>query len=338
MNKTVLITGGLGFIPSHLIKFLLKNYDYKIVNLDSCTYAANRDLINQENKDSLGNMAVRLGKFYGGDYFHYGDIVNKENLDRVFSADNIDLVVHCCAESHVDNSIKNSQPFMNTNIIGTLNILEKCREFKVPLIHISTDETIKHTKPISLPLGLTLFNRLKEDANFDPSSPYSASKAAAEMLCNAWKKTYGMDVRVIRMTNNYGPFQHFEKLVPKTINRALFNQKIPIYGAGLQWRDWLYVEDTVKAISLIIEKGKLPIYHIAANNERRNIDIVKTILKKVGRSEKLLEFVDDRPAHDFSYSLDCSLIKKELGWKPEVSFDEGLEKTISFYENNIFNK
>ena len=324
-SKSILITGGAGFIGSYLVKRLLKNYpDYSVLNLDSLTYASN--LNNLKSCEMLPNYR-----------FLKGDIRDFKFLKELFNSNNFDAVINLAAESHVDNSIKNPFPFALTNIQGTLNLLEaaKMRWGKNPedklFYHISTDEVFG-----------TLGDRGKfsEDSHYDPRSPYSASKAASDHLVRAYYHTYGLPVVISNCSNNYGPAQHYEKLIPLMIQNIVNKKSLPVYGDGKNIRDWLYVEDHVEAIDLILDKGKIgETYLIGGDNEKRNIDLVFKLIKitdsVLGRSEgfskKLIHFIPDRPGHDYRYAIDNSKIKEELGWKPKMPFELGLDKTIRYY-------
>ena len=324
-SKSILITGGAGFIGSYLVKRLLKNYpDYSVLNLDSLTYASN--LNNLKSCEMLPNYR-----------FLKGDIRDFKFLKELFKSNNFDAVINLAAESHVDNSIKNPFPFALTNIQGTLNLLEAAKmrwgkntEDKL-FYHVSTDEVFG-----------TLGERGKfsEDSRYDPRSPYSASKAASDHLVRAYYHTYGLPVVISNCSNNYGPAQHFEKLIPLMIKNIVDKKSLPVYGEGKNIRDWLYVEDHVEAIDLILHKGKIgETYLIGGDNEKRNIDLVFKLIKMtdsvLGRSEgfskKLIHFIPDRPGHDYRYAIDDSKIKEELGWKPKTPFELGLDKTIRYY-------
>ncbi len=324
-SKSILITGGAGFIGSHLVKKLIKDYpNYRIVNLDSLTYASN--LKNLENCKSFPNYK-----------FIKGDIRKLEFLQELFKSNNFDIVIHLAAESHVDNSINNPFQFISTNIQGTHNLLETARDLwgknkKDKLFyHISTDEVFG-----SLAKG----GKFSEDSHYDPRSPYSASKAASDHLVRAYYHTYDLPVVVSNCSNNYGPAQHYEKLIPLMIQNIVNKKSLPVYGDGKNIRDWLYVEDHVEAIDLILHKGKIgETYLIGGENEKRNIDLVFKLIKLTdsvlgrpeGFSKKLIHFMPDRPGHDYRYAIDNSKIKEELGWKPKTPFELGLDKTVRYY-------
>jgi dTDP-glucose 4,6-dehydratase len=308
MDK-ILVTGGAGFIGSNFVRHVLKETDCKVVNLDKLTYAGNLRNI----KDFRSNKAHRFVK---------GDIRNRKLVDSL--VEKADAVVNFAAESHVDRSIQTPRVFVETNVLGTQTLLEACRRFHVRFEQISTDEVY----------GSRAEGSFKETDPLNPSSPYSASKAAADLLVNAYHVTYGMDVTVTRSTNNYGPNQHPEKLIPRLITNALRGKPLPIYGSGKNVRDWIFVEDNCQAIRFVLEKGeKGHAYNIAGNNERRNIDIAREILRHLSLPDMMITFVPDRPGHDFRYSLDCEKIQS-LGSKPQVGFEEGLRRTIEWYKVN----
>lgn len=316
--KNILITGGAGFIGSNFIHYMLDKYkDYKIINLDKLTYAAN-----------LNNLKdIEDSKNYK---FIQGDISDKDFIFKLFENEKFDFIVNFAAESHVDNSILNPEIFTVTNILGTQVLLDACRIYNVERFHqISTDEVYG-----SLPLEdkNILFT---ENTPLNPSSPYSASKASADMLVKAYYRTYNLPVTISRCSNNYGPYQHLEKLIPLMISKAINNEFLPVYGNGLHVRDWLYVYDHCSAIDLIIHEGKIgEVYNIGCNNEKSNIEIVKTILYKLGKSENLVRYVSDRPGHDLRYAINSSKLCKELGWYPKYDFEKGIDYTINWYIKN----
>lgn len=326
--KNILITGGAGFIGSHVVRLMVNKYpQYHIVNLDALTYA--------------GNLENLTDIEYKTNYeFVKGDITDAKLVSRLFATHRFDGVIHLAAESHVDRSISNPLEFINTNILGTVNLLNAARmEWKDVMdgkrfYHISTDEVYGS-------LGETgLFT---ETTPYDPRSPYSASKASSDHLVRAYFHTYGLPVVISNCSNNYGPNQFPEKLLPLAINNILNNKPIPVYGKGENIRDWLYVEDHAAAIDTIFHKGKLgETYNIGGINEWRNIDLIHLLCKVMdkalgrtpGASEQLITFVKDRAGHDQRYAIDSSKLMHELGWKPSLQFEEGLEKTVSWYLEN----
>ncbi|MGL4345110.1 MAG: dTDP-glucose 4,6-dehydratase [Cellulosilyticaceae bacterium] len=326
--KRILVTGGAGFIGSNFIQYMLDAYDYQIINLDLLTYAGNLDNLKE----------VENHPHYT---FVQGDIRDRELLDRLFREYEIDTVINFAAESHVDRSIDDPEVFLTTNILGTqalLDIAKKywkvapqdrySRAFKegVKFVQISTDEVYGA-------LGETgLFT---EETPLAPNSPYSASKASADMMVRAYYETYGMPVNITRCSNNYGPYQHTEKLIPLTISRAMNHETIPVYGDGMQVRDWLYVEDHCTAISTVLHKGVIgEVYNIGGNNEKANIEIVKLILKTLGKNESLIQYVKDRPGHDRRYAIDSQKIYTDLGWRPVGGFKKQIKTTVGWYLNN----
>ena len=313
--KKMLITGGAGFIGSNFIHYILSKYnDYQVINLDKLTYAANLDNL----KDIEDNKNYR---------FIHGDIADQEFIFKLFENEKFDIVINFAAESHVDNSILNPQIFTITNILGTQVLLDACRKYNIKRFHqVSTDEVYGE-----LPLDdkNILFT---EKTPLNPSSPYSASKASADMLVKSYYRTYSLPITISRCSNNYGPYQHLEKLIPLMISKAINNDNLPVYGNGLNVRDWLHVYDHCTAIYLIIHEGKIgEIYNIGGNNEKSNIDVVKIILKELGKSEKLIKYVNDRPGHDLRYAIDSTKIKTSLNWKPVYSFEKGILDTIKWY-------
>ena len=305
----VLVTGGAGFIGSNFVRHLLNNTNCAVVNLDKLTYAGNLNNI----KDLRGEKRHK---------FIRGDIRNRKLVGSLVRK--ADAVVNFAAESHVDRSIQTPSVFVESNVLGVQVLLEACRRFGVRFEQISTDEVY----------GSRVEGSFVETDALNPSSPYSASKAAADLLVNAYHVTYGLEVTVTRSTNNYGPNQHPEKLIPRLITNALRGKRLPIYGSGENVRDWIFVEDNCRAILTVLEKGeKGQIYNIGGGNERKNIEIAKEILHYLSLPEAMLEFVPDRPGHDFRYSLACDKIHR-LGWKPQMGFEEGLQKTIDWYKAN----
>ena len=313
--KKMLITGGAGFIGSNFIHYILSKYnDYQVINLDKLTYAANLDNL----KDIEDNKNYR---------FIHGDIADQEFIFKLFENEKFDIVINFAAESHVDNSILNPQIFTITNILGTQVLLDACRKYNIKRFHqVSTDEVYGE-----LPLddNSILFT---EKTPLNPSSPYSASKASADMLVKSYYRTYSLPITISRCSNNYGPYQHLEKLIPLMISKAINNDNLPVYGNGLNVRDWLHVYDHCTAIDLIIHEGKIgEIYNIGGNNEKSNIDVVKIILKELGKSEKLIKYVNDRPGHDLRYAIDSTKIKTTLNWKPVYRLEKGILDTIKWY-------
>ena len=316
--KKILVTGGAGFIGSNFIHYMINKYtDYEIVNLDLLTYAGNlENLRDIENKSNYK--------------FIKGDIANREFIFDLFEKEKFDIVINFAAESHVDRSVKDPGIFIQTNIVGTQVLLDASKEFKVERYHqVSTDEVYG-----DLPIDRKdLF--FTEDTKLNPSSPYSASKASADFLVKSYYRTYNLPITISRCSNNYGPYHFPEKLIPLMISRALNNQSLPVYGNGENIRDWLHVEDHCSAIDLIIHKGKIgEVYNIGGHNERTNLEVVKTILKTLNKSEDLISFVKDRPGHDLRYAIDPTKLERELGWKAKYNFDSGIIKTIDWYLHN----
>ncbi len=315
---TIIVTGGAGFIGSNFIYYLLDKYpDYRIICVDKLTYAGNLLTL----KNAMENPNFKFVKL---------DICDVYGIKKLFREEKPDLVVNFAAESHVDRSIENPSIFLQTNFIGTSVLLEASKEFHVKRYHqVSTDE-VYGDLPLDKP---DLF--FYEDTPLNPSSPYSASKASADLLVMAYYRTYNLPVTISRCSNNYGPFQFPEKLIPLMITNSLKNKPLPIYGKGINVRDWLYVLDHCKAIDLIIHKGRIgQIYNIGGHNEMRNIDIVKLILKELKKDDHLITFVNDRKGHDQRYAIDPYKLSNELGWKPEMQFSDGLKKTIEWYLKN----
>lgn len=311
----ILVTGGAGFIGSNFVYYELDNYpNDEVICLDKLTYAGNLETL---------EVAMKNPKFK----FVKGDIADRAFVDELFASEKPDVVVNFAAESHVDRSIENPEIFLQTNVIGTSVLMDACRKYGNIRYHqVSTDEVYG-----DLPLDrLDLF--FTETTPLHTSSPYSASKASADLLVQAYYRTYKLPVTISRCSNNYGPYHFPEKLIPLMIANALNDKKLPVYGKGENVRDWLYVEDHCSAIDLIIRKGKIgEVYNIGGHNERTNLEVVKTIIKELGKSEDLIEFVTDRPGHDRRYAIDPTKIHNELGWLPATKFDDGIKKTIDWY-------
>ena len=315
---TILVTGGAGFIGSNFIFYMLeKHKDYRIVCLDKLTYAGNISTLSSV----LNSPNFRFVK---------SDICDRESVYRLFEEEHPDMVVNFAAESHVDRSIEDPEVFLRTNILGTQVLMDACRKYGIQRYHqISTDE-VYGDLPLDRP---DLF--FTEETPIITSSPYSASKASADLLVLAYHRTYGLNVTISRCSNNYGPYQFPEKLIPLMIANALNDKSLPVYGEGLNVRDWLYVDDHCKAVDLILHKGRNgEVYNIGGHNEMRNIDIVKIICKALGKPETLITYVSDRKGHDMRYAIDPTKIHNELGWLPETEFSVGIEKTIKWYLDN----
>lgn len=330
-KKNILITGGAGFIGSHAVRHFVKKYPgYKIINLDKLTYAGNLENL-KDIEHSENYVFIR------------GDIADGELVDSIFSEHKIDSVIHLAAESHVDRSIVNPMDFIQTNVIGTYTLLNAARKswlnpkFQIPnskFYHISTDEVYG---------SLGAAGYFTEITPYDPRSPYSASKASSDHLAMAYFHTYKLPVVITNCSNNYGPFQFPEKLIPLTIHNIVLNKPLPVYGKGENVRDWLYVQDHVEAMDIVFHKGNAgETYNIGGSNEWKNIDLVKKICsimdgklnRAAGGSEKLITFVKDRAGHDMRYAIDSSKIQGQLGWKPAHRFEDGIELTIDWYLNN----
>ena len=320
--KTILVTGGCGFIGSHFARLLLSRTEWRVVNLDKLTYAGNLENL----KD------VKEGKRYR---FVRGDIGDRTLVGRLFQREQPWAVVNFAAESHVDRSILDPSPFLKTNVLGVQVLLEASRRHGIErFVHISTDEVygdVEGKEPCN------------EESPLAPSSPYSASKAATDLLCLAYRRTYGVPVLIVRSSNNYGPLQFPEKLIPLTIRNALIGKDLPVYGDGLQRRDWLYVEDNVAAISRVLEKGEIgAIYNVGDVDERTNLEVVHAVCRLLAEQAglelkpllDLIGFVPDRPGHDRRYALKARRIREELGWIPAVRFETGLSRTIRWYLEN----
>jgi dTDP-glucose 4,6-dehydratase len=313
--KNVLVTGGAGFIGSNFIRFFLNaRPDVTVVNYDKLTYAGNLESV----ADIIDHDRHKFVK---------GDICNPKELRETFRHYSIDTVIHFAAESHVDRSILGSAVFVQTNVIGTHILLETARELGVErFLHISTDEVYGS-------LGST--GKFSEATPLHPNSPYAATKASSDMFVLAYHRTYGLPTVITRCSNNYGPFQFPEKLIPLMIINALQDKPLPVYGDGLNVRDWVYVVDHCAAIDAVLERGRVgEVYNIGGNNEWKNIDIVRLILAAVGKPDKLITFVKDRPGHDKRYAINATKVMNELGWAPSHSFEDGLRETVTWYVNN----
>ncbi|MBO2674542.1 dTDP-glucose 4,6-dehydratase [Shewanella algae] len=330
----ILVTGGAGFIGSAVIRHLINNTQDSVINVDKLTYAGSLESLVSVEKD------IRYA-------FELIDVCDRVELDRVFEKHKPDVVVHLAAESHVDRSIDGSAAFIQTNIVGTYTLLEAARSYWQGLcgvqkanfrfLHVSTDEVYGELDLLDSPFT--------ENNRYEPSSPYSASKASSDHLVRAWHKTYGLPVIVSNCSNNYGPYQHSEKLIPRMISCALEGNPLPIYGRGEQVRDWLYVEDHVRALYSVLTQGRIgETYNIGGHSERRNIDVVRAICtlleefapnkpKGLTQYEQLISYVADRPGHDMRYAIDANKIQTELGWQPYESFESGLRKTVAWYVN-----
>ena len=313
MSKTILITGGAGFIGSCFVRYMLKNHpDYKIINLDALTYAGNI-----ENLDD-----VKDNRNYK---FVHGNICDKKLVSEL--VEQVDAIVNFAAESHVDRSITGPEIFIETNVKGTLNLLQAAKEFKIErYLQVSTDEVYGT-------LGKTGY--FTETTPLAPNSPYSASKASADMLVRAYHETYNMPVLTTRCSNNYGPYQYPEKLIPFFISKLLRGEKVPVYGDGMNVRDWLYVYDHCSAIDTVLHKGRVgEVYNIGGHNEKTNMEITRLILDAMGKDETSIEYVKDRLGHDRRYAICNDKIQSEFGWKPSLTFEEGIKITIDWYLKN----
>lgn len=314
----IFVTGGAGFIGSNFVYMMLEKHpDYDIVCLDSLTYAGNLHTL----EEAFKNPKFKFSKT---------DIRDRKAVYELFEEERPDIVVNFAAESHVDRSILNPEIFIETNVIGTSVLMDACRKYGIQRYHqVSTDE-VYGDLPLDRPDLL-----FTEKTPINTSSPYSSSKAAADLLVLAYHRTYGLPVSISRCSNTYGPYQFPEKLIPLMIANASADKNLPVYGEGINVRDWLYVDDHNSAIDLIIHNGKFgEVYNIGGNNEKRNIDIVKIILKSMNKSEDLITFVKDRKGHDLRYAIDSTKLQTELGWKPETNFESGIIKTIDWYLNN----
>jgi dTDP-glucose 4,6-dehydratase len=314
----ILVTGGAGFIGANFVYFQLQNHpEDQIICVDALTYAGNLETL----AEALKNPQFKFVK---------ADIADRAAMDELFATEKFDVVVNFAAESHVDRSIENPEIFLQTNIMGTQVLMDCSRKYQVGRYHqVSTDE-VYGDLPLDRP---DLF--FTEETPIHTSSPYSASKASADLLVQAYHRTFKLPVTISRCSNNYGPYHFPEKLIPLMIARALADQSLPVYGKGENVRDWLYVEDHCSAIDLIIRKGRVgEVYNIGGHNERTNLEVVKTILRELGKPESLINYVTDRPGHDQRYAIDPAKITSELGWIPATKFDDGIKKTIQWYLDN----
>jgi dTDP-glucose 4,6-dehydratase len=310
-NETsLLVTGGLGFIGSNFIRYMLNKYNnLKITNLDKLSIGSNPANL----KDIEADKRYKLVK---------GDIADRKLIKNLVNQ--TDMIVNIAAETHVDRSIADPWPFVNSNTVGAVTLFEAAKKQEKRILHVSTDEIY----------GDIIQGSFKENNKLKPSSPYSASKAAADLFAQAYHRTYGLNIVIARCTNNYGPYQFPEKLIPKTVIRTLLGLPVPIYGKGSNIRDWIYVQDFCEALGILLNKGKSGVYNVSAGNELANIDVVKIILSLMGKPENTITFVEDRPGHDIRYSLDSSKIRNELGWRPKHSLKEALKTTVNWYIHN----
>ena len=312
---TIIVTGGAGFIGINFIFYIMKQHpEDRVICLDKLTYAGNREAL---------EPVMHEPNFR----FVQADICDREAVYRLFEEEKPDMVINFAAESHVDRSIEDPSVFLQTNIMGTAVLMDACCKYGIKRYHqVSTDE-VYGDLPLDRP---DLF--FTEETPLHTSSPYSSSKAAADLLVQAYHRTYGLPVTISRCSNNYGPYQHREKLIPLMITNALQDKPLPVYGAGLNVRDWLYVTDHCKALDLILRRGKVgEIYNVGGHNEWRNIDVVKLICSLVGKTESLITYVEDRKGHDRRYAIDPTKIQGELGWLPETKFDDGIRETVKWY-------
>lgn len=326
----ILVTGGAGFIGSNFIRYMLNKYeDYRIINLDKLTYA--------------GNLDNLCGVCEDRHLFVKGDICDRQLVNELFEAYHFKYVVNFAAESHVDRSIEDPEAFLRTNILGTQVLLDACKKYWLSARHSSAiSDTEKQIDNKFLQVSTDeVYGSLGADGYFTentplaPNSPYSASKAAADMIVRSYKETFGLNINITRCSNNYGSYQFPEKLIPLMISNAWEDKELPVYGDGMNIRDWLYVEDHCRAIDAVLHEGKSgEVYNIGGHNEKANIEIVRLILKELGKPETLIKYVKDRPGHDRRYAIDASKLKAELGWEPAIMFDEGIVKTIKWYMEN----
>ncbi|MCS7301859.1 MAG: dTDP-glucose 4,6-dehydratase [Candidatus Kapabacteria bacterium] len=313
--KTVLVTGGAGFIGSNLVRWILHHRDWRVVNLDALTYAGNLENLRDVEQDPRY-------------VFVHGRIEDAQLVTRLLEEYAVEGIIHCAAESHVDRSILSAAPFYETNVRGTLVLLEAARAYGIKrFLHVSTDEVYGSLGPDDPPFT--------EESPLKPNSPYAASKAAADCMVRAFVHTYNMPAIIARCSNNYGPYQFPEKLIPLMITNALADEPLPVYGDGHQVRDWIYVEDHCRGLVAAYEQGTDgEVYNFGGRSERRNIDVVRAILQLLGKPESLIRHVPDRPGHDRRYAIDCTKAERELGWTPTVTFEEGLAWTVEWYLHN----
>ncbi|PEM33081.1 dTDP-glucose 4,6-dehydratase [Bacillus wiedmannii] len=312
----ILVTGGAGFIGSNFVHYMLQRYEtYKIINFDALTYSGN-----------LNNVKSLQG--HPNYSFVKGEIQNGELLEHVIKERDVHVIVNFAAESHVDRSIENPIPFYDTNVIGTVTLLELVKKYPhIKLVQVSTDEVYGS-------LGKT--GRFTEETSLAPNSPYSSSKASADMIALSYYKTYQLPVIVTRCSNNYGPYQYPEKLIPLMVTNALEGKKLPLYGDGLNVRDWLHVTDHCSAIDVVLHKGRIgEVYNIGGNNEKTNVDVVEQIISLLGKTKEDIAYVTDRLGHDRRYAIDAQKMKNELGWEPQYTFEQGLKETVEWYEHHI---
>ncbi|TKI87480.1 dTDP-glucose 4,6-dehydratase [Bacillus mycoides] len=312
----ILVTGGAGFIGSNFIHYMLKKYEtYKIINYDALTYSGN--LNNVKSIQENPNYSFVKGK-----------IQNGELLEHVVKERDVQVIVNFAAESHVDRSIENPIPFYDTNVIGTVTLLELVKKYShIKLVQVSTDEVYGS-------LGKT--GKFTEETPLAPNSPYSSSKASSDMIALSYYETYQLSVIITRCSNNYGPYQYPEKLIPLMVTNALEGKKLPLYGDGLNVRDWLHVTDHCSAIDTVLHKGCVgEVYNIGGNNEKTNVDVVEQIIKLLGKTKKDIEFVTDRLGHDRRYAIDAQKMKNEFEWEPKYTFEQGLKETVEWYKNNV---
>ena len=314
----IIVTGGAGFIGANFVYYELEKHpEDRIICLDKLTYAGNLETL----EEAMKNPNFRFVK---------GDIADKEFVEKLFEEEKPDIVVNFAAESHVDRSIEDPGIFLKTNILGTQVLMDACRKYGIKRYHqVSTDE-VYGDLPLDRP---DLF--FTEETPIHTSSPYSSSKAGADLLVLAYHRTFGLPVSITRCSNNYGPYHFPEKLIPLMISRALADESLPVYGKGENVRDWLYVKDHCAAIDLVMREGKVgEVYNVGGHNEKSNLEVVKIILEKLGKPESLITYVTDRPGHDMRYAIDPTKIHNELGWLPETKFEDGIEQTIDWYLNN----